>query len=182
VVIIEAIKFDGDKPYDVSIMSWLRCLFFVGLVCAGQASGWAFEARVVGVTDGDTVTVLDASKTQHKIRLAGIDAPEKSMPFGNRAKEHLSSLVFGKDVVIDGQKLDRYQRRVAKVLLANRDTGLAMIESGHAWHYAKYEREQDANDRLLYREAQAAARSARRGLWVDPEPVAPWDWRHAKQP
>lgn len=141
----------------------------------------ALEGLVVGVSDGDTITVLDAEKTQHKIRLAGIDSPEKAQAFGNRAKEHLSSLVYRKRVGIDGDKVDRYGRRVGKVILDGCDVCLEMVESGFAWHYVKYAREQSRADRALYAAAERDARASKRGLWRDSDPVAPWDWRKAKR-
>jgi endonuclease YncB( thermonuclease family) len=135
------------------------------------------DGQVVGVTDGDTITVLDSQRTQHKIRLAGIDAPEKAQAFGQRSKEHLSSLVFGKLVTVETEKLDRYGRTVGKVVIEGRDANLAMVVDGLAWHYKKYESEQSPSDRLLYAAAEREAREARRGLWRDVDPTAPWDHR-----
>jgi endonuclease YncB( thermonuclease family) len=87
------------------------------LLLAGLANGATITGKVVGVSDGDTITVLDSSKTQHKIRLAGIDAPEKAQPFGNRSKEYLSDQVFGKQVEVHSDKTDKYGRTVGKVLI-----------------------------------------------------------------
>lgn len=148
----------------------------MSVVQAGQVQG-----RVVGVADGDTVTVLDDHRVQHKVRLAGIDAPEKGMPYGQRSKQHLSDLVFGKTVTLEGDKVDRYGRTVAKVIVNGRDVNLAQIAAGMAWHYKKYDREQSASDRTLYGAEELNARAARRGLWGDAQPVAPWDWRAGKR-
>ena len=148
----------------------------MSVVQAGQVQG-----RVVGVADGDTVTVLDDHRVQHKVRLAGIDAPEKGMPYGQRSKQYLSDLVFGKTVTLEGDKVDRYGRTVAKVILNGRGVNLAQIAAGMAWHYKKYDREQTANDRMLYRAEELSARAARRGLWGDAQPQAPWDWRAEKR-
>lgn len=154
----------------IAILSILAsCLFSVA---AAELRG-----QVVGVTDGDTITVLDDQRTQHKIRLAGIDAPEKAQPFGQRSKEHLSNLVFGRAVLVETEKQDRYQRTVGKVLIDGRDTNLAMVVAGMAWHYKKYAGEQSASDRLLYSTAESDAKGTLRGLWADPEAIAPWDWR-----
>ncbi len=101
----------------------------------------------MGVADGDTITVLDTDKVQHKIRLAGIDAPEKKQPFGNRSKESLSDLVFSKTVTVDTGKTDRYGREVGKVLIDGIDANLVQVQRGFAWHYKAYEREQPAVDR-----------------------------------
>lgn len=136
------------------------------------------SGKVVGVSDGDTITVLDSTKTQHKIRLAGIDAPEKAQPFGQRSKEHLSDLVFGKQVTIDGDKIDKYQRQVGKVLVGGLDVNLAQLKAGLAWHYKEYAKEQLLNDRATYAATEDAARSARFGLWQDKAPMPPWEWRH----
>jgi len=149
----------------------------LGLVC--QAG--TIEGRVVSVADGDTVTVLDAAKMQHKIRLSGIDAPEKAQAFGNRSKESLSGLVFDKPVTVETEKQDRYERAVGKVLVNDIDVNLVQVQRGFAWHDKEYEREQSANDRKLYDFAEQEARATRRVLWRDAEPLAPWEFRKAKR-
>lgn len=137
--------------------------------------------RVVGVADGDTVTVLDGANTQHKIRLSGIDAPEKKQAFGTRSKQSLSDLVFDKQVTVETDKKDKYGRDVGKILLTGQDVNLEQVTRGFAWHYKQYEREQSANDRKLYVFAEHGARADRRGLWADAEPVPPWEFRHNKR-
>jgi endonuclease YncB( thermonuclease family) len=156
----------------------LRVLL-LALTLLSTSPVWAdiLTGRIVGVTDGDTVTVLDAQNRQTKIRLTGIDAPEKKMPFGQRAKEHLSNLGFDKSVQIETEKLDRYGRTLGKIVVNNRDVNLAMIQAGFAWHYKKYQSEQSSSDRLLYAHAEVQARQQRAGLWRDPQPVPPWEWR-----
>jgi endonuclease YncB( thermonuclease family) len=162
-----------------TIYRWVLAGALALAITAAQAE--QVQGRVVGVADGDTVTVLDDRKVQHKVRLAGIDAPEKGMPYGQRSKQYLSDLVFGKNVTLEGDKVDRYGRTVAKVLLNGRDVNLAQIAAGMAWHYKKYDREQSSNDRMLYGAEELNARAARRGLWGDAQPVAPWDWRAEKR-
>ena len=135
------------------------------------------EGRVVGVADGDTITVLDADRVQHRIRLGGIDAPEKRQAFGTRSKQSLSDIVFNRAVTVETGKTDRYGRAIGKVLVDGIDANLQQVSRGFAWHYKAYEREQSLSDRQLYDFAQSEARAARRGLWQDAEPVAPWDWR-----
>lgn len=132
---------------------------------------------VVGLADGDTVTVLDTSKTQYRIRLAGIDAPEKRQDFGSRSRQSLSELVFQKPVRVEYTKTDRYGRIVGKVLVNNVDASLEQVKRGMAWHYKAYEREQSPVDRTLYAQSETDARRAGRGLWQDPAPMPPWDFR-----
>jgi endonuclease YncB( thermonuclease family) len=103
-------------------------------VLAGPVFG-QLTGKVVSVYDGDTITALDTNKRQHKIRLAGIDAPEIKQDFGQKAKRRLSKLVFGRAVLIEGGKIDRHGRRVAKLLVHGRDACLEMIRLGLAWHY-----------------------------------------------
>jgi len=147
------------------------------LLFVHTATANTLHGRVVGVADGDTVTVLDATNTQWKIRLMGIDAPEKKMPFGQKSKESLSALVFNKQVAVAFNKRDKYGRTVGKILVDGVDANLEQVKSGLAWHYKQYEREQSATDRTAYAQAEEQARSEHRGLWVDPDPTPPWDWR-----
>lgn len=137
--------------------------------------------RVVGVTDGDTLTILDRTLQQHRIRLGGVDTPERGQPYGKVAKSNLSALAFGREATADCGKADRWGRLVCKVRVDGRDVGLGQVESGLGWHYKKYEREQSPADREAYARAEDAARAARRGLWRDPAPVAPWDWRRPRR-
>jgi endonuclease YncB( thermonuclease family) len=148
------------------------------LACSSAAT---ITGRVVAVADGDTVTVLDASNTQHKIRLSGIDAPEKNQPFGMRSKQSLSDLVFDRQVDVETDKRDKYGREVGKILITGQDVNLTQVTRGFAWHYKQYEREQSANDRKLYDAAEREARSAKRGLWADADPVPPWEFRHKRK-
>ena len=106
--------------------------------------------KVIGVADGDTITVLDADKVQHKIRLAGIDAPEKKQAFGNRSKESLSDLVFDRTVNVETEKRDRYGRKIGKVLVNGQDVNLVQVDRRMAWFYREYQREQSPSDRKLY--------------------------------
>ena len=132
------------------------------------------------VTDGDTLVVLDATKIQHKICLQGIDAPERGQAFGTKSKEHLSELVAGKTVVVDYNDYDRYQRVLGKVLLSGEDVNLEQVEAGMAWHYKKYQSEQSSTDRVKYADAEREARRLKLGLWRDPNPTPPWEYRQAK--
>lgn len=155
----------------------LITLFTLGVLVCGLAHGETLWGRVVGVADGDTVTVLDESKVQHRIRLAGIDAPEKRQDFGTRSSQSLSELVFHKAVRVEYAKKDRYGRIVGKVLVNNMDASLVQIKRGMAWHYKAYEREQSPEDRALYAQSETDAQNALRGLWGGKSPVAPWEFR-----
>jgi len=152
-------------------------ILLLALACTAHAE--TITGRVVGVADGDTITVLDGGKVQHKIRLSGIDAPEKKQAFGNRSKESLSDLAFDKMVDVETSKRDRYGRQIGKVLVNGRDANMVQLERGMAWFYRKYQGEQSPNDRRLYEAAENAARSEKRGLWRDADPVEPWEFRRS---
>jgi len=158
-------------------MNFLLAIFALTL----PLHAWAdFTGNVVGIADGDTITVLGADKMQHKIRLTGIDAPEKKQPFGNRSKQNLSDMVFNKTVTVETDKRDRYGRELGKVLAGNKDVNLEQVRAGMAWHYKAYERTQTATDRQAYTAAENLAKATKRGLWADSEPIPPWEWRHPK--
>lgn len=144
----------------------------------GTLHGGTLQGKVVGISDGDTITVLDGNKTQHKIRLAGIDAPEKSQAFDERSKQHLSELVFGKTVTVDWNKTDKYGRTIGKVIVNGQDANQSQIRAGLAWHYKQYEKEQLPADRSSYAQAEIDARTRKIGLWHDAAPIPPWDFRH----
>ncbi len=145
--------------------------------------------RVVGVADGDTVTVLDADNVRHKVRLSAIDAPEEAQAFAKRSKQNLSDLVFQKDVSVQWKKRDRYGRIVGKVMVQspdcprcpkNLDVGQAQLSVGLAWWYRKHANEQSPQDRGRYESEELEARARRVGLWRDAAPVPPWDFRRGK--
>ena len=137
--------------------------------------------RVVGIADGDTLTLLDDTKTQHKIRLSGIDSPEKSQPFGQHCKKSLSDLAYDRVATVETTKLDRYGRAIGKVWVDSLDVNLEQIQRGCGWHYKKYQNEQILDDRLSYNSAEESARAGKIGLWADNDPVPPWDWRKARR-
>jgi endonuclease YncB( thermonuclease family) len=135
------------------------------------------QGKVVSVADGDTITVLDSQKTQHKIRLQGIDAPERAQAFGNKSKQSLHEMVQGKQVTVDYQKKDKYGRVVGKILLNNTDVCLEQLKRGMAWHYKQYANEQPKKDRETYSLAEQQAKTELKGLWKDKQPVPPWEFR-----
>jgi endonuclease YncB( thermonuclease family) len=148
------------------------------LVTAPCAYAATLTGRVVGIADGDTLTVLDTSNQQRKVRLYGIDAPEKKQPFGTRSNQSLAALAFGKYAVVEWTKPDRYGRIVGKVIVCGQDVRLRQIEAGLAWWYRKYAREQSSADQITYARAEEVARIARLGLWGDSQALPPWEYRH----
>src|SRR5262245_56872716 len=133
--------------------------------------------KVVGVSDGDTITVLDDQKRQYKIRLEGIDAPESNQDFGSKAKQSLSDLVFGKTVTVASSKKDRYGRTLGKVMLDGQNINLEQVNRGMAWFYRAYAKDLPWGDAATYEQAESQARKERRGLWADVSPVEPWSFR-----
>ena len=147
------------------------------LTAAVSQADPTYIGKVVSIIDGDTLTLLDEHQ-QYRVRLQGIDAPERGQPFGNKASINLSELIFGKLVVADCPKIDRYGRLVCVIRAGGSDIGLMQLKAGMAWHYKKYASEQSPEDRETYAAAEQTARGAHRGLWQDPTPLPPWDWRH----
>ena len=160
----------------------LHAVRAIGILVAALIAGPAFAdiltGKVVGVSDGDTVTVLIEEHVQVKVRIAGIDAPEMSQAFGQAAKSSMSDCAYGKQAQVEWKKLDRYGRTVGKLTVGGLDCGLRQINMGLAWHYKAHAREQWAEDRRTYAEAETVARASSKGLWVDSNPIPPWDYRH----
>jgi endonuclease YncB( thermonuclease family) len=125
----------------------IKAALLATLLCLSAATQpQTITGKVVGVSDGDTITVLDGQKRQHKVRLNGIDAPESSQDFGTRAKQSLSDLVFGRVVTVASSKKDRYGRTVGKVTINASDISLAQLNRGMAWFYRAYARELSRDD------------------------------------
>lgn len=162
---------------------WLARLLLLGALTVSTSHLWAAElsGRVIGVADGDTITVLTPVKESLRVRLVGIDAPESSQAFGSASKRSLSDLVFGKAVTIRYNKQDRYGRILGTVFLGAADVNLMQIERGMAWHYKFYERDQSASDRQRYAHAEQGARTTGIGLWQDRDPTPPWDYRRSSK-
>lgn len=137
----------------------------------------AFEAVVLAVIDGDTLDVRDHAGRRFRIRIAGIDAPERAQPFSNASRRHLRELVDGIAVRVEPGKLDPFGRLVADLRVDDLDVGLAQVASGYAWHFRRYEREQSPAQRRAYRDAETRARAARAGLWQEAQPEPPWEFR-----
>ena len=144
------------------------------------------SGRVVAVTDGDTIKVLDADNVQYKVRLKGIDAPERGQPFGKASRNHLAFMVAGKEVRVVSSGEDRYGRVLGKVWVQpadcpscgkTLDANHAQVLAGMAWWYRYYASEQSPEDRGRYESAEDEARARGWGLWADPEPISPYEWR-----
>jgi endonuclease YncB( thermonuclease family) len=157
----------------------LRRLLLLALCLALPCSANAVErvGTVIGVADGDTLTLLDDSKSQHRIRIDGIDAPERTQPYGQRARQSLADLAHGRSARAECSKSDRYGRAVCRVIVDGVDVGLEQVRRGLAWHYTKYAHEQLPQVRVDYARAEERARAEHSGLWTVTAPVAPWDYR-----
>lgn len=129
-----------------------------------------FIGKVVGITDGDTLTIL-RDQEQVKVRLSEIDAPERRQPFGAKSKQSLSDLCFGKTATLDEGGQDRYGRTIARVHCDGIDANAEQVRRGMAWVYDRY-----VTDRELYK-LQDEAQASGRGLWADAARVPPWEWR-----
>ena len=156
--------------------TFLLCLsVFVSLLLPAAAE--TLLGHCVGVADGDTCTLLltqpDGAKKTERIRFHGIDAPESHQAYGQAAKKFVSDLIYGKEIRVDVQTRDKYGRLVGKIFVGDTNVNLAVVQAGYAWWYRQY----GAGETAIA-EAEQEARAARRGLWQDAAPVAPWDFRH----
>lgn len=168
----------ADKIFSMKKTLFILTIYFSVFVPL-FAQEQKVTGKVVGVHDGDTLILL-FNKVRYKVRLNGIDAPELKMSFGQKSKQSLSDLVFGKTVVIICPKVDIYGRRVCTVFVNGTDINLEQIKAGMAWHYKKYEKEQTEIDRKLYAEAELNARYQRVGLWQQLNPTEPELWRRGE--
>lgn len=147
----------------------LICLFLAPLTTATERQ---ITCKVVGISDGDTLSCLYNNKPL-KVRLQYIDAPESEQPFGNRAKQALSALVFKKNITLRITGYDKYQRLLAVAFNGQKNVNLAQVEQGMAWAYRETQ--------PIYQQAQNYAQQYRIGLWRDPNPIHPTDWRASKR-
>jgi len=152
----------------------LLITFIVLLLLPTSALAEVLSGKVVGIADGDTITILDSNKTQHKIRLYGIDTPEKGQAFGNASKKHISGLVAGKTVDVTSYDIDKYRRIVGVVSVNGVNVNKSLIGAGLAWQYRKYCKASFCDDWL---NLEKKAKSSKIGLWADHDPVPPWEWR-----
>lgn len=159
----------------------LRWLAGVLMMIWATVAGAAVEVYVVGVADGDTVTVLDRDRQQIRVRLDSIDSPEKSQEFGTVSRQHLARLVFNKWVWLEPHKTDRYGRTVGRLRLGDLDVNLEQVRAGMAWHYKAYANERPAREAQQYAAAEEEARRAGIGLWRGAHPTPPWEFRRASR-
>ncbi len=154
-----------------SIALLITCMFFAKSPCFAEQ----FDGKCVRVLDGDTIEVLHDGRPE-RVRLNGIDCPEKSQAFGMRAKQFTADLVWGQNVTVSSSKTDRYGRTIGEVLLPDgRDVNAELVRSGYAWWYRKYSSDQHLG------ELERSARSERLGIWSGADPVPPWEFRHNKR-
>ena len=165
---------------------WIPLVCFLVVIPAlADVSG-----RVVSVTDGDTIKVLDDTNTQHKVRLTGINAHERGQPYGTASRDSLASMVAGNEVRVESSKNDRYGRVLGTVWVQpsdcpscgkTLDANHAQLLAGMAWWYRYYAKEQPPEDRGRYESAEDEAKARRWGLWADPNPINPYDWRKGRR-
>ena len=148
-------------------------LFFIYSFSVSAAE--ILEGRVVGVHDGDTVTLLMSDNKQLKIRLAQIDAPELDQAFGQKSKQSMSDMVFNKTIKVEKETIDKYGRTVGTLMVDGMDANKELVKLGMAWVYRQYMHDQS----LL--QVEDTARQAKVGLWSEPSPMAPWEYRHGKK-
>ena len=165
--------------------------FITGLLLLLSLAAQAeeLEGEVVSIADGDTFTLL-VDDVQYRVRLSGIDTPERGQPYANAARNALSDLIFRRQVRVEGRKTDRYGRVIGRVWVQPRDcsrcaktldVSLALLTTGMAWWYRYYADEQPEEERGQYEFAEFEAKAKGAGLWRDENPVPPWEWRAAKR-
>jgi endonuclease YncB( thermonuclease family) len=178
-------------PLDINLRLIVLTLHTFYFISVSSPSAEILHGTVAMVTDGDTVTLVDDNGFSHRVRLAGIDAPEKNQPYGKESTKNLRWLVYNQRVNIEYSKYDRYGRIVGKMevnpkgdkfclqidCIRKLDVGLEQIKLGMAWHYKRYEKEQSIVDRSLFSNAERVVKKSKIGLWKDKNPIPPWKWR-----
>lgn len=154
---------------------FIICILFSTIFQAQLPLPFEFKAKVIGISDGDSFKVLYLKNQEIKLRLNHIDAPERGQDFGKKAKELASQLCFGKEVKVVWRKKDRYGRLLAEVFVGNQNINQEMVRQGYAWHFKKYSKSQ------FYASLENAAKKKKKGLWQQPSPTPPWEWRKKKK-
>jgi micrococcal nuclease len=158
-------------------MLGMKKLLIILLIICWPLTAHAWMAKVVSVTDGDTIKVYNAEQGQIKIRFYGIDTPEKAQPYGKAAGKYLASLIAGATVAIETVTKDRYGRTVGIVSDSEININQEMVRAGYAWVYRKYCDRSFCSDWL---QLEDKARNSKIGLWQEPNPIPPWEWRKSK--
>lgn len=146
-------------------------MLFISLISLFLTFQSGFNAKAIGITDGDTIIVLTDDKKQIKIRLEGIDCPESRQDYGDRAKQAVVDLCFKKIVKVIPKGNDKYGRMLADIYIDDICINSKLIEMGMAWHYKKYNKDEELS------KIESKAREKRIGLWSHPNPIAPWEFR-----
>lgn len=146
-------------------------LFFIFALISSSLFAETLSGHIIGISDGDTATLLSKDRKPIKIRLWQIDAPEKEQAFGEKSKQSLSDLIYGKNVTVQVETQDQYGRQVGKIFVGNKDINLEQIKRGMAWFYVEFGRD------ATYRDAESTAKAAQTGLWAASDPTPPWKWR-----
>ena len=157
-------------------LAFIILLFFSLLSLAEELIG-----KVIKVSDGDTITVLDSNNQKHKIRLKGIDAPESQQVYGDISTQSLSELVYDKEVLVTWDKKDKYYRILGKVIVDGNDANYEQLTKGLAWYYKQYEKDLSDEDKKRYSEAEEWARNYTEGLWADSNSIPPWEFRRKRK-
>ena len=155
----------------------IKLVLFALLFISQLSLADEYTGQVINVVDGDTVTLLTNDNQKLSIRLSGIDAPEMNQNWGLRSKQAMCSCADGLAATVEANKKDKYGRLVGKVIVKGIDCNLRQIQLGLAWHYKKYEKEQEVEERSTYAQEEYLAQSAGLGLWVDKQAIPPWEFR-----
>jgi endonuclease YncB( thermonuclease family) len=153
-------------------------LFFILFLLPSISFSQSITGKVISVADGDTITILTKQNEQIKVRLSAIDTPEGDQAYGNKAKDFTSSMVFGKQVSIEPETIDKYGRTVAMVFVDGMNLNREIVANGHGWVFKKYCTKSFCDDWLKIEEK---ARNAGIGLWKDKDPTPPWEWRQSQR-
>ena len=160
----------------IKMIALRRIFFCLILLLILPSLTWAWQGKVVGISDGDTINVLHNNKGE-KVRLYGIDTPEKHQDFGKKAKQFTSNMVFGKDVEVESVTKDRYDRTVGLVYINGQCLNEELVRAGFAWVYIQYCKKVICTD---WGRIEAAAKANKIGLWSHSNPIPPWEFRHGK--
>jgi endonuclease YncB( thermonuclease family) len=149
-----------------------KLVLLLALLTPLSAFSTEWTGTVIGISDGDTLTVLNENKRQVKIRMAEIDAPESKQAFGTQSKKSLSDICFKKPVIVDDHGTDRYKRTLGRIRCDGIDANAEQVRRGMAWAYKQYLTDQSIAD------LEESAKAGKAGLWVDENPTPPWEFRH----